>query len=171
MTVVTLTLTDFQTQFLEKTSRRRSISKRIVDRATIVLKVNAGCPKRVLSREMAVNILTVRKWCKRFSKAADSLREMENALQQTDAPAKAKREYERAILAVFEDRWRCGAPMKFSAEQVTHIVAIACEVLDDSDQAVSHRTQNEIAEEAQRCGIVDSVSQKTVCRFLKSGSR
>jgi hypothetical protein len=46
---------------------------------------------------------------------------------------------------------------------------IACESLDESDEGISHRSQIEIAKEAQRRNIVDKISQKTISRFVKSG--
>ena len=67
------------------------------------------------------------------------------------------------------DAHRSGSPGKFSAEQVAQIIAIACEVPQDSGYPVSHWTAQEIALEAEKRGIVNSISERQVGRFLKRG--
>ena len=60
-------------------------------------------------------------------------------------------------------------PPKFSAEQVTQILALACEPPQDSGRPVTHWTPRELAEEAKQRGIVRSISPRQVGRFLKDG--
>jgi len=69
-----------------------------------------------------------------------------------------------------DDAPRCGAPPVFTAEQVVGIVAIACEVLDESDEGVSHWTHRQIAQEAVKRGIVEEISPSTVGRLLRQAS-
>ncbi len=56
--------------------------------------------------------------------------------------------------------------MTFTAEQVAHIVAMACEQLDDSDGPVSHWTTDQLAAEAVERQIVESISRTSMDRFL-----
>ena len=65
------------------------------------------------------------------------------------------------------DAARSGAPPKITPEQVCSIVALACEALADSGLPTSHWTQQELADEAMRRGIVEQISQRSVGRFLK----
>ncbi len=44
-----------------------------------------------------------------------------------------------------------GAPLTFTAEQVAHIVAMACEQLDDSDGPVNQWTHAHLDAEAVEC--------------------
>src|SRR5207249_986229 len=49
------------------------------------------------------------------------------------------------------------------------IVAVACEAPTDSGRPVSHWTPREVAEEVRKRGIVETISTRSVGRFLKSG--
>ena len=61
---------------------------------------------------------------------------------------------------------RCGAPPKFTPEQITAIIALACEHPSQSGVPVSHWTPPELAREAIKRGIVESISPRQVDRFL-----
>jgi hypothetical protein len=51
-------------------------------------------------------------------------------------------------------------------EQITAIIALACEAPADSDLPISHWTPPELAREAIKRGIADSISARQVDRFL-----
>jgi len=61
---------------------------------------------------------------------------------------------------------RCGAPPKFTPERIAGIIALACEPPEDSAVPVSHWTPPELAREAIKRGIVESISPRRVDRFL-----
>jgi putative transposase len=65
------------------------------------------------------------------------------------------------------DAPRAGTPAKITPEQICSIVALACEAPEDSDLPISHWTQQALADEAMRRGIVEEISQRSVGRFLK----
>jgi putative transposase len=67
------------------------------------------------------------------------------------------------------DRPRGGSPGKFTAEQVTQILAIACEEPEASGRPVTHWTPRELADEVIQRGIVESISPRQVGRSLKIG--
>jgi putative transposase len=71
------------------------------------------------------------------------------------------------ISEVLMDEQRSGAPVTFSAEQVTQIIAIACSDLQASGRPISHWSSREIASEAIKRGIVETISTRSVERFLK----
>jgi putative transposase len=73
------------------------------------------------------------------------------------------------VIGVLSDRPRPGAPVTFAPEQVTDIIALACEKPSDSGLPVSHWTPAEVAREAIKRGIVESISPRQVDRFLKRG--
>ena len=77
---------------------------------------------------------------------------------------------EYSVETRLSDAARSGSPGKFSAEQVAQIIAIACEVPQDSGYPVSHWTAKELAMEAVKRGVVESISERQVGRFLKRGS-
>ena len=59
------------------------------------------------------------------------------------------------------------APATFTPEQICAIMALACEMPEQSELPLSHWSQSELAREAVRRGIVDSISHGSVGRFLK----
>ena len=75
--------------------------------------------------------------------------------------------FRQAVSDVLSDAPRPGAPPKFSAEQVTQILALACEPPEDSGRPVTHWTPIELADEAKQRGLVSSISPRQVGRFLK----
>lgn len=162
--------TPLQRETLSAATRRTTEKYRIVERANILLKYEQSPNKKALKRELNLDVNTIRKWTTRWIEAQPDLLTAEEAIEKAEDQERAKRLYQQAVLHVLEDAFRSGTPPKFSAEQVTCIVAIGCEVLDDSEEGVSYRTHKEIATEAVNRGIVESISSSRVGSFLKSGS-
>ncbi len=104
---------------------------------------------------------TVRSWRQRWLEAAPSLEALE-----AEGDDKALAELIERILA---DEHRSGTPATFTPEQVVQIVALACEAPSASGHPISHWTPSELANEAIKRGIVESISSRSVGRFLKSG--
>jgi len=86
-----------------------------------------------------------------------------DAAEQREASAK---DLEKLIVGILTDDERCGAPPKFTPEQIARIIALACESPADSEIPVSHWTPSELAREAVKRGIVESISPRQVDRFL-----
>ena len=76
----------------------------------------------------------------------------------------------RAIEAVLADEPRPGAPAKFSPEQVTQILAVACEPPEKSGRPITHWTAQELTDEVIRRGIVPSISPSQVSRYLREAA-
>jgi hypothetical protein len=76
----------------------------------------------------------------------------------------------RAIEAVLGDEPRPGAPGKFTPEQVTRILAAACEPPEKSGRPITHRTAYELTDEVVRRGIVTSISPSQVSRYLREAA-
>lgn len=76
-------------------------------------------------------------------------------------------ESELSVLERLQDAPRSGAPAVYTPEQICAIVAIACERPSESQRPITHWTQQEIADEAMKRGLVEYVSQRSVGRFLK----
>lgn len=104
---------------------------------------------------------TVRTWRQRWLEAAPAL---EAAEAEGDDRALAE-----LIEKILADEPRSGAPATFTPEQIVQIVALACEDPSASGRPVSHWTPRELADEAIKRGIVESISPRSVGRFLKSG--
>ncbi len=63
---------------------------------------------------------------------------------------------------------RPGTPAPFTAEQICAIVALACEAPPDSGWAITHWTHRELADEAMKRGMVDSIASRSSGRLFKS---
>ena len=74
-----------------------------------------------------------------------------------------------AVPERLQDTPRPGAPAIFSAEQWCQIIALACEPPETSGRPISHWTPRELADEARKRGIVETISERHVGRCLKSG--
>jgi putative transposase len=136
---------------LEKLARRPSTPQQIAQRARIILGASEGKNKVQIAGEVGVSIDMVYLWRKRWlSYATIPLEEMSIDERLADLP-------------------RSGSPGKFSAEQLAQIIALACEDPQASGYPVSHWTPKEVAIEAMKRGIVESISPRQVGRFLKRG--
>src|SRR5262249_58433583 len=73
----------------------------------------------------------------------------------------------RAIEDLLSDEPRPGCPGKFTAQQLTLLIALACEPPEKSGRPITHWTGKELADEAVARGIVDSISPSQVNRSLR----
>jgi len=152
-------LTATQRDILHQMERGSTTEQRLVDRARILLSFDSLQSKRGVAATLSLDIKTVRKWHARW----DAVQGLLSPLETDTVPCPA---YRRVIEEVLKDAPRPGAPLTFTAEQVTQIVAMACEKLDDSEGPVSHWTHDHLAAEAVERKIVESISATSVGRFL-----
>jgi putative transposase len=115
-------------------------------RAQLILQLADGSNTREVADDRSTSRLTVRRWRRHWLKRSDS-----------------------TVLERLHDDPRPGTPTTFSAEQWCQIMAIACEPPEASGRPISHWTPREIAAEAIKRGIVETISERHVGRFLKSG--
>ena len=123
--------------------RSGKTEQRLVMRARILLLAWKGYDNSKIVRELEISRNTVRKW--RWIASDGKGESVEERLQ--DAP-------------------RSGAPSTFTAEELTHLFAIACEPPEDSGRPISQWTSRELADEMQKRGIVKSISERHVGRLL-----
>lgn len=155
-------LTDTQRQILTKFANARVKSRDLVERSRIVLLCDEGLTNVEQAQRLGVSEQRVRRWRKRWAFAADRLAEAETA-GATLAEVRAH------VEQVLSDAPKTGAPPKFSAEQIAQLIALACEAPEDSGLPVTHWTPAELAKEARKRGIVESISARHLDRLLKRG--
>jgi transposase len=88
-------------------------------------------------------------------------------LAGSDSSAPVAEDSSAPVAERLSDAARCGAPARITAEQICAIVALACERPAESDRPVTHWSQQDLADEAMKRGIVEQISQRSVGRFLK----
>ena len=155
-------LTARQRTCLEQIARRQTSPQRLVRRAKILLALETGANQCHVTRQMRLNRATVHTWRQRWLALAPKLELME----ADGSPEKA---LTTMIVEALTDHPRSGTPATFTAEQIVQIGAVACEDPADSGRPVSHWTPREVAEEVRKRGIVETMSTRSVGRFLKSG--
>ncbi len=154
-------LTARQRAVLEQIVRRLKSPQRLVRRARMLLEASTDNNNEQIAYRLGSNRSIVRNWRHRWLEATPAL-----AATEAEGDDKVLAELVKKVLT---DKPRSGTPATFSAEQIVQIVALACEEPSASGRPVSHWTPTELADEAIKRRIVDSISPRSVGRFLKSG--
>ncbi len=131
---------------LERLRRSASTPQALARRARMILMADDGAGVGETAEQLGVWRKTVSQWRARWLAGSGSSARAAECL--SDAP-------------------RSGAPARITAEQICQIVALACEPPSESGRPVTHWSQQELADEAMRRGIVEQISQRSVGRFLK----
>ena len=154
-------LTPRQRQVLESMSRSRTSCHHLVIRAKVILLADEGLDNATIGARVGLENHCVGKWRARWEAAVQRL-------SAADQEGSAK-ELSSLIKQTLRDAPRPGTPITFTAEQVTQIIALACEDAAESGRAITHWTAAELADEAIKRSIVESISPRQVARFLKYG--
>jgi putative transposase len=139
-------LIDTEREELKSLVRAHKTSQQIAFRARIILLLADGLNAPEVARRLETSRTTVRLWRRRW-------------LEGVEAP----------VCERLQDDERPGAPQTFTAQQWCLILALACEPPEQSGRPISHWTPRELADEAIKRQIVNSISTRHVGRFLKSG--
>jgi putative transposase len=142
---------------LDRLLRQHRSPQALVRRIQIVLAAAAGVPNEQIALQLGTSPKTVRRWRARWAAAQGDL-----------AAVEADERALRTLLAeTLADAPRPGAPATFTAEQIVHIIAIACTPPGESGRPIDAWTPRELANEAETRQIVASISARSVGRFLK----
>jgi hypothetical protein len=149
-----------QLAIVKKLAHSRTEEKRLVERAEVVLRSanDEQCIDQAAA--LGIELQRVTRWRKRFSRAHSVLAAVE-AASENNKPLELK------IREVLGDKFRSGSPGKFTPEQVTMIIALACHQPEELNLPLSHWTGDELARQAVAMGIVENISGRHVARFLK----
>jgi putative transposase len=156
---VAIEVTARQRVIVQALARAPLSSQQLAERCRIILRSAQGQRNELQARELEVGPQRIRRWRRRWAAA-------QARLAQAEQSGVADKELERMIIAVLADAPRSGAPAKFSPEQVASIIALACELPADSELPLSHWTPAELSAQAQKRGIVESISPRQLDRFL-----
>ena len=117
-----------------------------------------GWSNQQIAADVGLNRNQVGIWRKRWQASFDAL-----VVAESNLPHAA---FRRLIEEVLSDAPRSGSPGKFSAEQVTQVLAVACEKPALSQRPINEWTSRELTDEVTQRGIVDSISSSQVARYL-----
>ena len=140
-----IALSPQQRETLAAIVRKRTNPQQLVLRAKIILGAAQGQGIRATARVLGMGRDVVHRWRRRW--------EVRSAIAD--------------VQARWADAPRPGAPATYTPEQICAIVALACEGPALSGRPITHWTQQELADEAVKRGLVATISQRSIGRFLK----
>jgi transposase len=152
-------ITERQQEILKSLSCATTVAIRLVQRATIILLAFSGLDNDTIASRIDLERHQVGVWRRRWQQAFNKLVRIE--CMETHAALR------RAIEEVLSDAPRPGCPGKFTAEQLTLILAVACEPPEKSGRPITHWTAAELADEVCQRDIVESISASQVGRYLR----
>ncbi len=145
-------------KILKRLSRKRKSPKWLVERAQIILLAARRQGPSEIARQLGIDRKTVRRWCQRWQRG---MKGWEKGLENTSSQS-----LELRLSSLLQDAPRSGTPPQFSPEQLTQIIAVACEDPKACGRPISHWSGGEIAEEVEYRTIVAKISERTVNRLL-----
>ena len=151
-------LTEKQHGILKQIERSTVAPQRLVQRARLILLAFTRELNVVIAVELGLARKQIGLWRVRWQKSFDAL----VAIECRESQAALR----RAVQEVLNDAPRGGSPGKFTAEQVTQVLAIACEHPNQSGLPIDTWTGRELAAEVVRRKIVESISPSQVQRYL-----
>lgn len=154
-----VTITERQQQVLRTMTRASTSTQARAQRAGMILLAFDGLSNEDVAQRLGGERHAVGVWRRRWARAFDRLVRVECC---EGLPA-----LRRAVAELLSDRPRPGCPGKFTPEQVTQVLAVACEPPEKSGRPVTHWAPRELADEVAKRGIVPSISPRHVGRFLK----
>lgn len=160
-TAAKVIVSERQQVLLNEFSKSRTVAKSVSQRATIILLAFQGLFNEQIAVRVGLNRQQVGIWRQRWRDAWDSLCVWE---------CTACHRLREAILDILSDAPRPGAPATFTAEQVSQIVALACEPPNLSGRPIDHWTLRELRDEAIARKIVEAISVSQVGRFLQQAA-
>ncbi len=154
-------LTERLMEVLETLVNSSTTSVCISQRARIILLAYQKKLNIEIAEIVSLNPLQVGRWRKRWQTAKEHL----IYIECNESNLALRREVE----SLLSDKPRSGRKSRFAAEQQAAMIAIACESPEESGRPISIWTPREIADEAVKRNIVDTISPSRVRAFLKSG--
>ena len=151
-------LTEEQQRILQQLRCSATAAKRLVQRAAVILLAFGGAFNVAIADETGLGRKQVGLWRRRWQQSFDAL----VAIECREPRAALC----RAIEEVLSDAPRSGSPGTFTAEEVTQIIAVACEPPHQSGRPIETWTGRELADEVVKRGIVQSISSSQVNRYL-----
>lgn len=155
---IKIELTQRQREILEKMERATHTPLNLIQRSRIILMASKGLNNSEIACQCHINRNTVKKWRNRWAKETPEINQIEK-----ENPLKLKAKIQSSL----SDEERSGKPCHFTAEQVAQIIAMSLQSPKSKGLPFSHRTSELLARQAIEEGIVESISSRTIQRFLK----
>ena len=152
-------LTEIENKILEEIVKRYNSPQILVNRSRIILESSIKKSNYKISKDLKLSRNTVMSWRNRWSKNKENLEILNNN----------EKELRKLIIKILSDEYRSGTESKFTLEQITRIIALSCESPLASGYPISNWSSKELKYESIKRGIVTSISESSIKRFLKNG--
>lgn len=153
-----IVLTEGQHAILQQIIRSTTAPQRLVQRARLIVLAFGGMCNGGIGGLIGLRRKQVGLWRRRWKQSFEALVAIECRESQAA--------FRRAIEEVLGDAPRSGSLGKFTAEQVTQVLAVACEPPSRSGRPIDEWTGRELADELVGRGIVSCISTSQVNRYL-----
>jgi len=158
MSASPIKLSEKQKEILSEYTKSRTVGENMRSRSEIIIRSSAGESNNKIEKEMGITGKKVTRWRKRYSEQYEEISRIER-----ESPQKLRRKIEE----ILRDEQRAGVAPKFLEEQVASIIALACEDPVKLGLPFSHWSSKLLRIEAIKLGIVESISDRQIGRFLK----
>lgn len=152
-------VTEKQQAILQQIARSATATVQHARRARIILEAFQGKLNGDISAIVGLDRVQIGLWRRRWADSSAALVAIE--CRETNA------DLTRSIQQVLSDAPRSGSPGTFTAEQVTQILAVACEPPENSGRPINRWTHRELRAEVIQRGIVSSISISQVGNYLQ----
>ena len=152
-------VTQTQHLLLQEIAKARTVPLQLIQRAKIILWSFEKKHNMEIADQVGLNRLQVGIWRRRWADSFDAL----VAIECNENKATLRRSIEQTL----SDAPRSPTSGKFSAEQVTQILATACEAPELSGRPIEYWTHRELTDEVIKRGIVPLISVSQVGVFLR----
>ena len=161
---VELTVSARQWAILDSWTRNQAgTCYRLVERSRIILMSAEGVSNVEQARRLDIDRQRPRRWRTRWA-------ENQARLAAAEQEGVSDKDLTQLLHSLLADHQRPGTPPTFTAEQLTQIIGVACELPEDSGRPVTHWTPPGLTDEVVQRGIVESISPRHVDRVLKGGT-
>ena len=151
-------ISERQLAVLSEFQRSQTEARFVVQRAAIIVWGWNGWSNEEIAQKVGLGRMEVGKWRRRWRDAWNEL-----TLLECTEPRRLR----KAIRDTLRDAPRSGSPGKFTAEQITRILAVACEPPAKSGRPITHWTHAELRDEVVKRGIVPSICVSQVGCYLR----
>jgi uncharacterized protein (DUF1697 family) len=155
---VEISFTERQYHIIEKLSKGRKTAECIKERAKILVENKVNSNKSKTAKILNTSRNRVTRWENRWKITSTELDRIE-----VEEPHKLK----RTIISILSDRWRSGKPPRIASEQVASIIYISLQKPEHLGLPISHWTSETLRKKVIEMGIVDTISERQIGRYLK----
>ncbi|MBA3987419.1 MAG: helix-turn-helix domain-containing protein [Flavobacteriales bacterium] len=138
--------------------------KRLVERASYIVRMGEKVPNTQIAKEFKVQNNTVKKWRARWLEGEECL---QSIVAKEQSEKQRTKELAHQVRKILTDKQRPGVAMKYTAEQYCRILQVALEPPSESGRPINDWSSRELAQEVNKRGICKRISASQVGRFLK----